>query len=396
MEKRFEYDVFLSFSSADKNYVHAIWQALISSGLRVFWSDESLKEKVGKEDWIDVIQKSLVSSQHFLLLSSNKAVDSYWVQQEYSSFINLCHSKDVQNRLFAILPIPGFVISELPAFLQNKQIAQTISDVIPLLGGVDFQKEFAEKQALKDKLILERENIAKEKRQHAQEFVAWAGEKQTLSLRIEALVSELAKKDSKLKEKEILSMQIETLTQKLGSQDAEFIALNEERENLLLNTFNLKSDLKEKTRDIKSLRTLMEEPTLKLDKQSNHNDINYRHLEREVTTLKSNLADYKTQLEDAREQHQEDAEELNSNKQKNNNHQSKIAQLESNILHIKMRSGLKNTNNKQVLYEPEPKEPKEPAIEPTAEDTNPHPSIIILLTIILTLDWKIISTINVD
>ena len=44
----FEYDVFLSFASADKELVKPIWQEMSSSGLRVFWSDETLKQNIGQ------------------------------------------------------------------------------------------------------------------------------------------------------------------------------------------------------------------------------------------------------------------------------------------------------------------------------------------------------------
>src|SRR4051812_1899112 len=44
----FEYDIFLSFSAKDVSVVKPIWQRLMSSGLRVFWSDENLKIVLGQ------------------------------------------------------------------------------------------------------------------------------------------------------------------------------------------------------------------------------------------------------------------------------------------------------------------------------------------------------------
>jgi hypothetical protein len=46
MDTIFEYDVFLSFASADEDIVKPIWQEISLSGLRVFWSDEALKKKL--------------------------------------------------------------------------------------------------------------------------------------------------------------------------------------------------------------------------------------------------------------------------------------------------------------------------------------------------------------
>ena len=39
----FDYDVFLSFSASDEGLVRPVWQELCLSGLRVFWSDATLK-----------------------------------------------------------------------------------------------------------------------------------------------------------------------------------------------------------------------------------------------------------------------------------------------------------------------------------------------------------------
>ena len=137
-----------------------MWQALSSSGLSVFWSDESLKQKVGGAGWLDVIQASLMSSQHFLLIGSVDSMDSYWVKQEYNAFVNLCHSKDEKNRLFVILPLLGFAIAQLPAFLQCKQMAELITDVIPVFGGEDFREILKEVEQLKNELSAERKNTA--------------------------------------------------------------------------------------------------------------------------------------------------------------------------------------------------------------------------------------------
>jgi hypothetical protein len=42
----FDYDVFLSFASTDEAVVKLIWPELCISGLCVFWSDTSLKQRL--------------------------------------------------------------------------------------------------------------------------------------------------------------------------------------------------------------------------------------------------------------------------------------------------------------------------------------------------------------
>ena len=69
MEEVFDYDVFLSFASSDEEFARPIWQELCLSGLRVFWSDASLKQRLG-EAWYESIQSSLVRSRHLIVIAS--------------------------------------------------------------------------------------------------------------------------------------------------------------------------------------------------------------------------------------------------------------------------------------------------------------------------------------
>lgn len=216
MADEFEYDVFLSFASKDTEYVRTIYQVLISSSLRVFWSDETLKEKLGNEGWEEVIEKSLITSQHFLLFSSTEAMDSYWVKQEYRAFVNLCHSKDSNNRMFFILPIHGYSTKQLPAFLQNKQVAQSISDIIPKLGGVNFKKLLAENDKLKKQLQAEQKDIELTRAQQATEFAAITRENQTLRHKVDALTVEIGKQVGNGEEYQQLKQEHLELTNQLA------------------------------------------------------------------------------------------------------------------------------------------------------------------------------------
>ena len=81
----FDYDVFLSFASLNEGLARPLWEQLSHSGLRVFWSDETLKKNVG-ESWYSVISKSLKSSKHLVLLWSEEAEQSKFVELEYSRF----------------------------------------------------------------------------------------------------------------------------------------------------------------------------------------------------------------------------------------------------------------------------------------------------------------------
>lgn len=147
----FEYDVFLSFSSKDEEIVRPIWQELSLSGLRVFWSDETLKQNAG-QSFFKVIQSSLEKSQHLILICTEDALSSKWVQLEYETFFSNYHLRHENYRRFILLPHKGFNPSSLPPFLRNIQIASSVSEAIPLVGGIDIRGLVRENEGLKKEL----------------------------------------------------------------------------------------------------------------------------------------------------------------------------------------------------------------------------------------------------
>lgn len=158
----FDYDVFLSFASEDEELARPIWQELSVSGLRVFWSDASLKSSLGAS-WSDVIESALQRSRHFLLLVTPAALSSVWVKREYTAFHNHCFRPNVR-RLVPVLT-SSFRLSDLPLFLRDLQACQlsdasAMKQVIQTLGGTDVEvmkRQLAalesENAALRDRLI---------------------------------------------------------------------------------------------------------------------------------------------------------------------------------------------------------------------------------------------------
>lgn len=156
MTDPFEYDVFISFSTADEEITKPIWQALCSNGLRVFWSDSTLKKEVGNS-WFEVIEKSLERSRHMLLICSNNSMNSKWVQREYRAFFDYCYTPN-SRRLIPILS-PEFKPNNLPLFLRQLQVGkindpQFLDEIIPILGGTNIEKLQSEIQSLREQLGL--------------------------------------------------------------------------------------------------------------------------------------------------------------------------------------------------------------------------------------------------
>jgi len=145
----FEYDIFLSFSGKNESEAKLIWQELSSSGLRVFWSDEILKQNVG-QSFFDVIQKALMASRHFVLLWTADSINSYWVKLEYEAFFSHYHLPSPTTRRFVIFKGKTFHLAEIPLFLKNIQTTQSISQILSIAGGVDIRLLQKENQSLKE------------------------------------------------------------------------------------------------------------------------------------------------------------------------------------------------------------------------------------------------------
>ena len=152
----FEYDVFLSFASSDEEIAKPVWQELSLSGLRVFWSDSSLKKEVGNS-WFQVVQNSLERSRHMLLICTASSMRSKYVQLEYQSFIDACYKPGVR-RLIPVLT-KEFRERDLPIFLKqfeavNNDDPNIMQEIIPLLGGVSIEKLKSENQHLRAQIDL--------------------------------------------------------------------------------------------------------------------------------------------------------------------------------------------------------------------------------------------------
>ncbi len=151
MSDIFEYDVFLSFASADEELVKPIWQEMSSSGLRVFWSDETLKQNIG-QPFIEVIQNALIQSKHFVLICTENSMQSEWVKDEYQTFYGQCHIPSKRERRLILLKIKDFNISSLPPFLKSIQLSDSVENIISTLGGVNIQALKDENKRLKERI----------------------------------------------------------------------------------------------------------------------------------------------------------------------------------------------------------------------------------------------------
>jgi len=128
-----EYDVFLSFSSTDEVLAKRVWTEMSLSGLRVFWSDESLKSNIG-ESFFTIIQEALEKSKHFVLICTNNAMKSHWVREEYETFCNNCYIPSGRKRKLIIYKTDSCKKNNIPFLLKNIQLTESIDLIIKILG----------------------------------------------------------------------------------------------------------------------------------------------------------------------------------------------------------------------------------------------------------------------
>lgn len=136
----FEYDIFLSFSSKDRDAARLLWETLRGLGYRVFLSDEALKAYAGMS-FLDKINTALRQSQHFLLLCTPNAVESHWVKLECETFFTHFHLPAAQQRRFFIFERGGK--KSLAEVYRNVQTLEELPHLIELLQSLNGQSSKA-------------------------------------------------------------------------------------------------------------------------------------------------------------------------------------------------------------------------------------------------------------
>jgi hypothetical protein len=139
----FEYSVFLSFSSHEKEAAFVVFERLTKAGIKTFFSGESLKVHSGQA-FSEVIAHALENSQHFILFCSPKAMQSTWVKIEWDTFFNECHVPDTQNRRFFILKGVDFEQVRVPILLKRLQYADNVDSIIHSLNAENKRLEAIE------------------------------------------------------------------------------------------------------------------------------------------------------------------------------------------------------------------------------------------------------------
>ena len=95
----YQYDAFLSYSSADKDWASRLETDLASRGLKVFRDKPRL---IAGDPWDDQLQTAIAESRHLVLLWSKQADASDWVEQERIYFEADRKNAGAKRRLIAV------------------------------------------------------------------------------------------------------------------------------------------------------------------------------------------------------------------------------------------------------------------------------------------------------
>ena len=177
-QNEFKYDVFLSFSSKDREAAIQLYESLVGYGLQVFISSEYFKKNIGASFQRE-IEYALKHSRSFLLYWTDNARQSKWVEIEYMAFFQEFYMKEGSDRKFYIFRPETSSHVELPLFLRQIQFTSHSRELIFSI----IEKEEArikaaqDKQGLKEKAKLEAEQELK-RRESAAKLKAEAEKKQ--------------------------------------------------------------------------------------------------------------------------------------------------------------------------------------------------------------------------
>jgi hypothetical protein len=108
------FDVFLSYSSSDKQWAVKLKKALEAQGLAVWLDHDEIRPG---DIFVGALERGIEQSRSVALVISPKALESGWVQEEYSRALALAKANDAQP----IQLIPVILHdAKLPGFLANR------------------------------------------------------------------------------------------------------------------------------------------------------------------------------------------------------------------------------------------------------------------------------------
>jgi hypothetical protein len=142
MPKRYQFDAFISYSSADAPWADRLKAGLETYGVKV-WID---RDELRPGDLIvERLETALADCRSYLLVVSPSAIKSNWVREEYHRAVTLAKSKERPLRLIPVI----LGKAEVPGFLATRSWVEFLDDstfesnLQRLVWGIKGKKEAA-------------------------------------------------------------------------------------------------------------------------------------------------------------------------------------------------------------------------------------------------------------
>jgi hypothetical protein len=140
MPKRYRYDAFISYSSADAAWAARLKAELERHGLKVWIDSDELRPG---DPIVETLETALNECRSFLLIVSPSSIKSQWVREEYHRAVSLAKSKARPLRLIPVI----LGKAELPGFLGTRSWVEFLDDstfvsnLQRLIWGIKGKKE---------------------------------------------------------------------------------------------------------------------------------------------------------------------------------------------------------------------------------------------------------------
>ncbi len=146
-----KYDVFISFNNKDSKYADEIFKYLVSKGISVFYSKESLP-RIGQAEYHPKIHEAIEGSTHMIVVtSSKKNVESKWVTREWTLFDNEKLAERKSGNIVTVIA-GDMVIAELPLTLRNYEVMKYCEETFEkILKYMSVEKKEEPRKCLEKK-----------------------------------------------------------------------------------------------------------------------------------------------------------------------------------------------------------------------------------------------------
>jgi hypothetical protein len=150
-------DLFISRKSVDAPYSQKLYEYLTEQGLRVFESDNTLKE-LGNADYIKAIDEALANATHMIVVgSSAENIKSSWVEAEWLFFLNRKRSGKTSGNLLTVAT-DTLKLEDIPPSLANYEVIPYNEKNFPIIYNYVRQENSPSKIAPKNPFPAKKQN----------------------------------------------------------------------------------------------------------------------------------------------------------------------------------------------------------------------------------------------